>query len=325
MALSSFDHRLGKQINQLKLELSRQICKVRRKNIMDEFIDKEGIIAIEAGEVVHVRKCNPVIVQYRPTKKCYKELPVTYQNRSYFLENFSKIIKEDGVEKPCSAILTSQFRIGIKWFKEYAQHLMETKTPHALSSMPDVHFDYQFYEKNAEVSILADEQRKKLRHVERVHLAQEAVNQGIIHSYMGALPLSGSYIQLKEDVHYKNHFDKIEANIERKLDEYWQNSTTFSLIGDFGKIMFFLAGVYSIWVFFSFIFGFIRNISRIVNIQGCSWNLLSACSSTSTTDIVRKHELQVKEEQLMHEMEFKMRETLHKAKQTEFSKVNEKK
>ena len=74
-----------------------------------------GYLNILSGEIFYSYKCTPVEVQLRKIQKCYKHLPVNFNNNSYFLEPASRIITKLGYEIPCSEITPPKFKIGSRW------------------------------------------------------------------------------------------------------------------------------------------------------------------------------------------------------------------
>ena len=77
---------------------------------------QKGYLNVQNGEVFHILKCRPTSVKLRPTKKCYKNLPVIYQNKSTFVEANSRIITSLGHAQPCSQLTPSYFEIDGVWF-----------------------------------------------------------------------------------------------------------------------------------------------------------------------------------------------------------------
>ncbi|CAD6241240.1 GSCOCG00012617001-RA-CDS, partial [Cotesia congregata] len=64
-----------------------------------------GYYTTVAGELVHITKCVAVPVRVREAEHCYQELPVTYNNKSYFLKPKSRILVLRGTLVECNTIL----------------------------------------------------------------------------------------------------------------------------------------------------------------------------------------------------------------------------
>lgn len=72
---------------------------------------QEGVFGRMRGEVLSLVHCNKRIVRPKETgDKCYVELPVTFNEKVYFLEASSRRMKRYGTEQPCNPILASQFK-----------------------------------------------------------------------------------------------------------------------------------------------------------------------------------------------------------------------
>jgi len=76
-----------------------------------------GYTAITSGEVIHLIKCVPVDCRIRHTETCYNELPVTYQNKSLFLQPRSKILTKTGTPRDCNELLPVMYKILNTWYK----------------------------------------------------------------------------------------------------------------------------------------------------------------------------------------------------------------
>ena len=61
------------------------------------------------GEVLYEYTCTPVTVQPRRTKRCTQELPVTWEQKNFFLEPISRLMKTYGNVVPCSQLLETKF------------------------------------------------------------------------------------------------------------------------------------------------------------------------------------------------------------------------
>ena len=65
-----------------------------------------------AGEVIYFYSCRPVFVYIREENKCTQELPVTYQNQSYFVLPFTRILVEEAASTPCASMAPPQYLFG---------------------------------------------------------------------------------------------------------------------------------------------------------------------------------------------------------------------
>lgn len=120
-------------IIQQKCALEQQVLKnalalatVTPDEVSSIIMKKPGYMASVSGEALHIVKCVPVETKLRETAKCYKELPVTYQNASYFLTPKSRILIKHATEKECSRLLPTMYKIDNVWY---------SMTPHAVRSL----------------------------------------------------------------------------------------------------------------------------------------------------------------------------------------------
>jgi hypothetical protein len=76
-----------------------------------------GYTDVTAGEVIHLIKCIPAETRARQTNECHNELPVTYQNKTYFLKPRAKIVIKSGTPRDCDELRTIIFKIHDSWFR----------------------------------------------------------------------------------------------------------------------------------------------------------------------------------------------------------------
>lgn len=69
------------------------------------------------GEVLHVIKCSPRIVDYRKSTFCYQELPITYKNQSKYMAPITHIIQDHGTQVDCGSQLPIMFHLEGKWLE----------------------------------------------------------------------------------------------------------------------------------------------------------------------------------------------------------------
>jgi len=67
--------------------------------------------AVTAGELINLIKCIPVDCRVRQDTECHNELPVIYQNQSYFLALRSRILIKTGTQRDCNELLPIMFKI----------------------------------------------------------------------------------------------------------------------------------------------------------------------------------------------------------------------
>lgn len=90
-----------------------------------------GYTARIRGEAAQLLRCTPVPARLRTTGDCFKELPVTVDDKPMYLQPKTRIITSKGTEISCDPLSTAIYKIKDQWY---------TLTPEAkkLSSIPEV-------------------------------------------------------------------------------------------------------------------------------------------------------------------------------------------
>lgn len=120
----------------------------------------KGHIAIRASAALYVSKCREVAVMIRhDNPNCTNEIPVLYQNSSYFVDPISFIIQPHATSVVCSDLAPPRWKIAGTWFCSHPQ-LIEClpADPIPLNhegevaveelDVKDLHIGYSIYSKN---------------------------------------------------------------------------------------------------------------------------------------------------------------------------------
>ncbi|HSL85934.1 MAG TPA: hypothetical protein VK861_03280, partial [Bacteroidales bacterium] len=81
--------------------------------------EKQGVYGLKAGEVVYFYSCAPASVTVRQQPECTQELPVTYQNSSWFVTPFSRILVKEAAPVPCTDLAPPQYWVGDTYWVTY--------------------------------------------------------------------------------------------------------------------------------------------------------------------------------------------------------------
>lgn len=93
-----------------------------------------GHTAVTRGEVIYLASCKPVVVVPDLNMTgCYNELPVMYNNRTYFMTPRSRILIEVGSPLPCLPDLLPKYFLNENWYVKTDHGLIETRPPHAIA------------------------------------------------------------------------------------------------------------------------------------------------------------------------------------------------
>jgi len=88
-----------------------------------------GYTAINAGEIIYLLKCKAVNVEINTLNTCFNELPVKYQNKTYYMAPKTHTLQSYGTEIDCNTILPPAFLLEGEWLG-VAPTLREIKKTH---------------------------------------------------------------------------------------------------------------------------------------------------------------------------------------------------
>nr|UHK03099.1 MAG: putative glycoprotein [Sanya chuvirus 2] len=186
------------QINTLYRDLLIQKCKVERmalNNLLtlalvseDEFaytyMEKPGYTSIVRGEVAHVIRCAPVPVSLARSERCYKEVPVSYQNKTHYLSPRNRLLQKTGTEVECHPLLPVLFSFDEKWYSVYPKPVL-TVTPNILRPLTEQTFSYQSPENLATSGLYTKEDLDSYQRAVIFSGETSAAGQSMTRAYMG--------------------------------------------------------------------------------------------------------------------------------------------
>ncbi|RLU21202.1 hypothetical protein DMN91_005575 [Ooceraea biroi] len=119
------------QMNLLYRDVLKQRCDMEQQllkgtlslaiNSPDEFayqiMKGPGYMAVISGEVVHIIKCIPVDVKIQHVKECYSQLPVQWNNNTYFLSPRTHILIKTGTQITCSRVIPPMYFLHDGWYR----------------------------------------------------------------------------------------------------------------------------------------------------------------------------------------------------------------
>lgn len=103
-----------------------------------EYFLEPGYTAVARGDVVHIAKCTPVMVDLdvKSSDHCFNELRVTYKNQTKFLMSRTKLLLNTGTIVGCSYDVGPTFRIGEQWVIQTKEGVIRTKEPQTIQYEP---------------------------------------------------------------------------------------------------------------------------------------------------------------------------------------------
>jgi hypothetical protein len=276
---------LGEQFSLLRDEISRQLCKLKQENYLNELKKKPGTLVLERAEIAFVKHCRPVLTSFRQTKKCYLGIPVNYNQKPYFILPITKNLATRATEISCSDSFHPEFLIDNKMYS-FTNFLKETVKP-AEISFNNFNFEYHHDLNVVENSILSKDQMEDMAKSVSIHLSKNAVNDAIISSHQQVLELDESLIPLRHESH--SWFDV------RSLMEKFGLGNLIWLVPYVGIG---LQGLFGLALFL-LVFGSAKNIKKIYKVSGLSCDLLSAYSSNKTYKIVMDYKMRESQERML--------------------------
>ena len=294
------DKVIGKNMRTLSKVLTLQRCMEERRVLFTllalayvnptefayAYTGGAGYTAVAAGEVIHLLACLPVEVAIRDTNRCFTELPVLWNNESYFLAPRTRILQRIGTEIHCTSILPSMFQLHQRWYAFTPQITVEPE-PSALRPIKHQSFSYKSPANLAKGGIYNQKEIEKMRNhllfpqerlaitnvITRGAAGHDTANQGIYLSPLIA----------------KDLVREIKTNI---LSSIWGRFTTFGNIA---------SGIIGLMVILNIIKWLLDTVlhGRILyNLYGISAALVGALSESVTTYLVlrrRSQDLQSQE------------------------------
>lgn len=302
---------LRKRMTELYIELSYQRCEVERKSLMNlqsiasispsefayAYTGRPGVTAVALGEVIHMTYCNPVEVTIRKTDTCYKEMPITYNNQSYYLTPKTRLIQKYGTEIDCDSRLNAWYKIGEDWISFTTTHHL-APSPERL--LPNKTADLPTKELHLAVSgIYSYEDAEKLRDKLMNPYERAAITNTITRGVIGArYDPQGTNIYNMFD---ENALEKIKTSVVEKIWGW------FTVFGNFASGMF---GVYIVFRIIKFVLDTIIHVKAIQEVYGFSKYIIGGLWDSVTTYLLNRSRVgktkskedEIKQEQVEEEL-----------------------
>ncbi|CAK9834649.1 Retrovirus-related Pol polyprotein from transposon 17.6 [Anthophora retusa] len=273
---------LRTQITQLYKDILNQKCTMEKQILQNALTlihvapedvaftitKKPGHMATSAGEAIHILQCIPVTCQVRKTAACYDELPVTYQNASYFLTPKSRILTTIGTSRECNPILPTLYKLHGSWYR-MMPNPVETIAPQTLKPLTKPQWKYIDPKNLANGGIYTAEDLTKLRN----HIMFPIEKPSIINS----LAQGATGRQFSSDaIQLTNLLD--ESSLKKIAESTGKH--LWSKFISFGSFTAGIIGIYTLFKIIKLIINAILNGIALHAAYGWSIHLLGAVWST---------------------------------------------
>ena len=278
------------QIEALYTHLVKKRCEIERDVLQTQLtmahyhpsefalirMKEPGYTAVPRGEIIYLIKCQPVEISVRKTDRCFLELPVTYDNKSYFMTPTTHLLQELGNEIPCSSLMSSGYLLHGEWYGLNPQ-IHRLKSPHVLKPSDKLEWKYEdpgdLIKSGIYPSESIDQLRRQIMFSSERHAITNVLTQTLVGQNIDEQRVDVTQLFSKE------HMNQLATTLRTKL---WSTFIQFGNIsaGVLGIILLFRAIRWSIDI--------IVNIRIIKSIHGYSWWLLAALWNSLTTFVLHK-------------------------------------
>ncbi|KAF0756823.1 Uncharacterized protein FWK35_00012683 [Aphis craccivora] len=197
-----------------------------------------GFTAIKYAGIVYLIKCKKVSVEVTKTDSCYNELPVLYNNQTFYMAPKTHSLQKYGTQINCNSLYPPAFNLDGNWYG-FSPNVHEIKTPQKLkpnSAWTWTHKNLDFLMNsgiyNTKDTTKAFQQR--IIYPQEV----EAVKNNIVRQSMG-------YNTVNQGIQFKYLIDEqtLGKMVEDKLYKLWGWFTTIGTFVSGLMVIFFVANV----------------------------------------------------------------------------------
>lgn len=90
-----------------------------------------GFTAVKSGEVIYLIKCKAVNIEIFQKSICFNELPVLYNNKTFYMAPKTHVLQKFGTELDCNLIIPPAFNLDGDWMGMVPHH-HEVRKPQML-------------------------------------------------------------------------------------------------------------------------------------------------------------------------------------------------
>lgn len=268
------------QMRELYMDIINQKCETDIKAVKDiltlAYLSPDlfaynlmgpGYMAHVAGELIHMVKCLAVeVTVLENATTCYKQIPITYEDKDYFLSQKTKIIIRHGTETHCNRILHTGFKINSEWFT-FTPKLERIEEPAKLSPITKYSWSPRELTEIATGGIYSEDELNDYMRQINFPIERENILDNT----------ASTFSRLGESDSENQNYLPFTANYwESIMRSYWQEFEEFGSISA-GILMIVLV----IWIISQAIQTIIRGFA-LHKVIGFSTGLLAACFGSLT-------------------------------------------
>lgn len=240
--------------------------------------NEPGYIGTILGECLVIAKCTARVAEIRRTEQCYKQLPVTVDNKSFFISPLTHILQSRAEQVTCNEISTPMYEIGGTWigFNPLPQYQMQ---PKILS--PNEEISLNFTPVNlGKAGLYSYTEIEGLQEVLLFGLERES----IINILVRKLANVTTNDQGLSSTLLFNEKDLKEIAIST-MSYIWESVLTF------GTLFSAIYGVYFVFRIIKYLFNLGLNALTLYHTFGINWRILAACCSSTALLVVQQENL----------------------------------
>ena len=281
------------QIRSLHQEVRFASCQASRDNILNKLhvarqqevsyahilTNEKGYITMLSGDTFISIKCVPVLAEVRETETCHKHLPVSYKNKSLFIETIGKTITHDAAEIPCARLAPAIFHIAQNTWISAGKFMNYAKKPITLKPNNYVqNLKFQDVSKYMVAGIYSTKQLESFNEFVRYPMKRKTANNYITETIIKNQKTDGDFqirniLSTEELSNLKDSF--LQAAEEKILR--------------FGSIMGAITGIILLIQIIKYMISVIINFNFLKATLGSGLHLLASLFTSLTNFVIRNN------------------------------------
>lgn len=241
--------------------------------------NEPGHLGSILGEVMIITKCTARVATIKRMNKCYKQLPVSVDNQTFFVAPVTHILQRIGEEINCGELAAPMFQIDNKWVG-FNPNPQAKLTPIILSPEQEKIFNFSFVNLGKS-GIYSYDEIKGLQDVLMFGVEREAILNVVVRKLSN---LSTDNQGLMPTLLFDEQ--ELQKLAETTLTVIWQKFLQF------GTIFSAIYGLYFLYKLIKYVLSLGLHALTLYTTFGISWKLLASCCSSASILLLQKENLQ---------------------------------